>query len=102
MCSVFPTIARFGARRDHVVSRRTMTAAACLTRAVKAADDARHLRERLAACYEELVETRANVPVNLHQVSFKAAPAPVANDPLVGSSRRSRRHGPTDDEELRR
>ena len=51
--------------------------------AVKAEDDAAHLRERLAACYQELAETRAKIPVNMHQVSFKAPPAPTASDPLV-------------------
>ena len=54
-----------------------------LARAVKAEDDAQHLRERLAACYQELADTRAKVPRNVHQVAFDQPQAPVVSDPLV-------------------
>ena len=54
-----------------------------LSRATKAEDDAQHLRERLAACYQELAETRAKIHRDVRQVSFDAPPAPVASDPLV-------------------
>src|SRR5688572_10553851 len=54
-----------------------------VSRAVKAEDDAQHLRERLAACYQELTETRRKLPVNVHQVAINQPPAPVASDPLV-------------------
>jgi hypothetical protein len=54
-----------------------------LSRAVKAEDDAQHLRARLAACYQELAATRAKVPRHFQQVALDQPPAPVASDPLV-------------------
>jgi len=52
-------------------------------RATKLEDDNAILRERLAAAYQEVAAVRAKVPVNVHQVSFKAASRPVASDPLA-------------------
>ena len=46
-------------------------------------DEHPHLRERLAACYQELAETRAKVPRDAHQVAFNQPPVHVASDPLV-------------------
>ena len=54
-----------------------------LARAIRAEEDAAQLRERLAACYEEVAAVRALVPAKIRQVDFTAPASPSASDPLV-------------------
>ena len=43
------------------------------SRTVRAEEDAQHLRERLAACFQEVAATHAQIPTRVHQAAVPGA-----------------------------